>query len=156
MILVFAGIAPAWADGWESTLEEVVHAVVAIRVTGTRDFDTESSRSSSGTGFVVDAERGLILTNRHMVHTGPVVAEAIFDDHKEAELQAVYRDPVHDFGFYRFDPDLLTRKSITELALDPEGAKQGVEIRVVGNDAGEKRRNGQSGTGTFEFLYATV
>ncbi len=126
------------SDAWEATLEQVIPSVVSIRVTATRDFDTESASNSQGTGFVVDAERGILLTNRHMVHDGPVVAEAVFLDHEEVELKPVYRDPVHDFGFYRFDPKAVKHMPVQELSLDPDGAKLGTEIRVVGNDAGEK------------------
>ena len=50
-------------------------SVVSIQVDGTRAFDTEWNESSQATGFVVDAERGLILTNRHVVTAGPVRAE---------------------------------------------------------------------------------
>jgi len=123
---------------WQSTLERVVPSVVAIRVTGTRDFDTEDARSSVGTGFIIDAENGWILTNRHMVHAGPVIAEAVLENSEEVELQAIYRDPVHDFGFYRFDPSKVEHMDLAALELDPKGAQVGVDIRVVGNDAGEK------------------
>ena len=41
------------------------------------------------TGFVVDAERGLILTNRHVVHQGPVTAEAIFLNDEEVRTAAL-------------------------------------------------------------------
>lgn len=123
---------------WKTTLEGAVPAVVSIKVVGTRSFDTESAGSSVGTGFVVDAERGILLTNRHMVHAGPVVAEAVFLNNEEVALQALYRDPVHDFGFYKFDPEDLKFMDLVELPLHPEGAAVGTDIRVVGNDAGEK------------------
>jgi pro-apoptotic serine protease NMA111 len=87
---------------------------------------------------VVDAERGLILTNRHVVMPGPVVAEAVFLNHEEVELTPVYRDPVHDFGFYRYDPAKLRHIRPETLPLAPEAAQVGREIRVVGNDAGEQ------------------
>jgi pro-apoptotic serine protease NMA111 len=135
----WAAISPAQAqNGWEEVLEEVVPAVVSIKVTGTRDFDTEDAKNSQGTGFVVDKERGIVLTNRHMVHAGPVVAEAVFQNQEEVELAPIYRDPVHDFGFYRFDPTELDDMELAELQLDPHGAKVGVDIRVIGNDSGEK------------------
>ena len=50
----------------------------------------------------------------------------------------VYRDPVHDFGVYRYDPAKLRYIKPTALPLYPEGAKIGTDIRVVGNDAGEQ------------------
>ena len=133
-----AGAAPAGMNSWQTTLERVVPSVVSIRVTSTRDFDTDGASHSQGTGFVVDAEAGLILTNRHMVHPGPVVAEAVFLDNEEVALEAVYRDPVHDFGFYRFDPAAVHHMEVTELILAPERAEVGLDVRVIGNDAGEK------------------
>jgi pro-apoptotic serine protease NMA111 len=63
-----AGTPPEWAG----TLERIAGSVVAIKVDQTRAFDTEWNTSSQATGFVVDAERGLILTNRHVVTPGPV------------------------------------------------------------------------------------
>jgi S1-C subfamily serine protease len=129
---------PAPAARWEATLDTVVKSVVSLRVTGVRDFDTEEASVSQGTGFVIDAEQGLILTNRHMVHAGPVVAEAVFLDHEEVELQPLYRDPVHDFGFYKFDPRAVKHMDVVALQLSPQAARAGTDIRVVGNDAGEK------------------
>ncbi|HEX7060344.1 MAG TPA: PDZ domain-containing protein [Woeseiaceae bacterium] len=123
---------------WMGTLERISTGVVSIRVDSTRSFDTEWNASSQATGFVVDAERGLILTNRHVVTPGPVVAEAVFLNSEEVTLTPVYRDPVHDFGFFRYDPKDLHYIKPAELPLAPGAAVVGREIRVVGNDAGEK------------------
>ena len=108
-LILLTGLAAAQdSDQWKKTLETVSNGIVTIRVDGTRAFDTEWNMSSQATGFVVDAEQGLILTNRHVVTPGPVVAEAIFINNEEVELKPVYRDPVHDFGFYRYDPSKLS------------------------------------------------
>lgn len=32
---------------------------------------------------MVDAKQGLVLTNRHVVQSGPVLAEALFQNHEE-------------------------------------------------------------------------
>lgn len=45
---------------------------------------------------------------------------------------------VHDFGFYRFDPSSLKYLEVAEIILAPEEAEVGIDVRVVGNDAGEK------------------
>ncbi len=50
----------------------------------------------------------------------------------------VYRDPIHDFGLYRYDPTKLRFIKPKALPLFPEGAQIGREIRVVGNNAGEQ------------------
>ncbi len=123
---------------WTETLERISSGVVSIRVDSTRAFDTEWNTSTQATGFVVDAERGLILTNRHVVTPGPVIAEAVFRNNEEVVLTPVYRDPVHDFGFFRYDPADLKYIEPVELPLAPDAAGIGKEIRVVGNDAGEQ------------------
>ena len=125
-------------DPWAETVSRVTNSVLSIQLSVTRSLDTEGASSSQGTGFVVDKDLGLVLTNRHMVHVGPVRARGIFQDNEEVELHPVYRDPVHDFGFYRFDPSKVRFMELEELELAPERARVGVEIRVMGNDAGEK------------------
>ena len=123
---------------WRETLEGIRPSVVSLRVNKTRPFDTELNTMLDGTGFVVDAEQGIILTNRHIVSTGPVRAEALFANQEEIELERIYADPVHDFGFFRYDPGSLRHIQPNSLPLVPEGAQVGREIRVVGNDAGER------------------
>ncbi|KAL8696111.1 MAG: hypothetical protein Q9201_007822, partial [Fulgogasparrea decipioides] len=123
---------------WQDTIEKVVQNVVSIRFCQTCSFDTDAAISSEATGFVVDAEKGYILTNRHVVGAGPFWGFCIFDNHEEVDVYPVYRDPVHDFGILRFDPKAIKYMPLTELVLRPDLAKVGVEIRVVGNDAGEK------------------
>ncbi|MGO9633566.1 MAG: trypsin-like peptidase domain-containing protein [Steroidobacteraceae bacterium] len=123
---------------WTQTLERIASGVVTIQLDATRAFDTEWNTTAQATGFVIDAKRGLILTNRHVVTPGPVTAQAIFQNREEVQLHPVYRDPVHDFGIYRYDPEKLRFIKPAELPLYPAGAVIGREIRVVGNDAGEQ------------------
>ena len=123
---------------WQATIERVVRNVVSIHFAQTNSFDTDPAMSSEATGFVVDAERGFILTNRHVVCPGPFWGYCIFDNHEECDVFPVYRDPVHDFGILRFDPKSIKYLPLTALDLRPDLAKVGAEIRVVGNDAGEK------------------
>jgi len=123
---------------WAQTLERIASGVVTIQIDSTRAFDTEWNTTAQATGFVIDAKRGLILTNRHVVTPGPVTAQAIFLNREEVRLYPVYRDPIHDFGIYRYDPAKLKFIQPAELPLYPAGAVIGREIRVVGNDAGEQ------------------
>ena len=106
---------------WENTLNTCVKSIVSIRVNLVASFDTERSTSTQvkqkvvkflckcvvsstpfcfcqASGFIVDAARGIILTNRHVVSPNPVTAEAVFNDHEEVPIWPIYRDPVHDFG----------------------------------------------------------
>ena len=141
--VALAGLA-AWAiklrrsADWERTLEFVTHGVVVVRVSSVMAFDMNDAGFSLATGFVVDAKLGIIMTNRHVVTTGPVTADAVFLNKEEVELTPLYADPVHDFGFFRYDPSQIQFMQISQIALRPEAARVGLEVRVVGNDAGEK------------------
>jgi pro-apoptotic serine protease NMA111 len=55
------------AEG-QKTIEKVVRNVVSIHFCQTCAFDTDGAVSSEATGFVVDAEKGYILTNRVCIH----------------------------------------------------------------------------------------
>ena len=131
-------IGHAQASDWSKTLAEAVPSVVMIRSYSPVSFEGKGSGVSSATGFVVDAERGIILTNRHVVRTGPIVADAVFQNNEEIDLVPLYRDPVHDFGFFQYDPDALEHTKPKTLPLRPDLAAQGAEVRLVGSDAGEK------------------
>ncbi|CUS22310.1 LAQU0S05e02498g1_1 [Lachancea quebecensis] len=123
---------------WQNTISKVVSSVVSIHFSQVAPFDCDSALVSEATGFVVDSELGIILTNRHVVGAGPFVGYAVFDNHEECDVIPIYRDPVHDFGFLKFNPKNIKYMQVSALELKPSLAKVGSEIRVIGNDAGEK------------------
>ncbi|KAJ3197356.1 hypothetical protein HK101_004232 [Irineochytrium annulatum] len=135
---IISAESPSHLTAWQHTISKAIQAIVSIRFSQVSSFDTEGAETSEATGFVVDAERGLILTNRHVACAGPFVGEAIFHDHEEVDVFPVYRDPVHDFGILKFDPKKIRFMTVSDIPLAPHLAKVGLEIRVVGNDAGEK------------------
>ena len=139
-LLGLAGTASGNAQetDWAATIHRVSDGVVTLMADHPRSFDGSINLSTQGTGFVVDAEAGLILTNRHILGAGPSVIHAIFPNGEEVDLAAVYRDPVHDFAFLRYDPSLLKSISPYEFPLVAKGAAVGREVRVIGNDAGER------------------
>lgn len=149
LLLLSLGVAHAAKDAppspstaedarWRATVETVSRAVVSIQMDRPRAFEGVGRSNGQATGFVIDKDKGLILTNRHVVTAGPIVARAVFTNQEEVDLVPVYRDPIHDFGIFRYDPAKLKHTDPSELPLRPERAQVGVEIRVVGNDSGEQ------------------
>ena len=83
---------------WEEAIDRVSHGVVVVRVSSVKAFDMNDAGFSYATGFVVDRTLGIIMTNRHVVTTGPVTADAVLLNKEEVDLLPIYSDPVHDFG----------------------------------------------------------
>jgi len=129
------------APEWAATIDQVKGAIVAIRVTGVRPFEDSPAGVWQGTGFVVslaNPKEALILTNRHIISTGPIRAFATFDEHEELPVWPVYRDPIHDFGILQFDATSLRFTPPTQIPLSPAGLRVGAEVLVIGNDNAEK------------------
>lgn len=123
---------------WNATVKNVSSGVVSIYTDVPVSFDGKWNSSSHATGFIVDATRGIILTNRHVVTPGPVTAKAVLINNEEIALTPLYIDPIHDFGFYQYDPSEIKHITPHEFKLNAESAYVGQDIRIIGNDAGQK------------------
>ncbi|KAM0350692.1 hypothetical protein ACHAPU_003184 [Fusarium lateritium] len=126
------------SQAWQRAIEKVIKCVVSINFSHPYSFDTASTTTGEATGFVVDAERGLVLTNRHVAGPGPFTGYIVFNNQEEVDVYSIYHDPVHDFGFLKFNPKAVKYMELTAMELRPDLARVGTEIKVIGNDNGEK------------------
>jgi len=62
---------------------------------------------SLGSGVVIDAKRGIILTNHHVVRAADAI-RVTFDDGRRLEAELVGSDPETDIAVLRVEPDELT------------------------------------------------
>ncbi|MEP0354528.1 trypsin-like peptidase domain-containing protein [Paraglaciecola sp.] len=125
-------------NNWNDTVKQTSTGVVSIQMDVPVSFDGKWNSSSYATGFVVDAEQGIILTNRHVVSPGPVTAKAILINNEEIDLTPLYIDPVHDFGFFQYTPSDIKHITPHQFTLSEIAPQIGQEIRIIGNDAGQK------------------
>lgn len=125
-------------DGWPATVARVADSVVSLKLSHLRNFDGGGQGGSTATGFVVDAEQGIVLTNRHVVGSGPIRLSATFQNQERVDAVPLYRDPIHDFAFIRYDPAALRYAAPESLSLRPEKVRTGMDIRVIGSDGGEQ------------------
>lgn len=123
---------------WARTVARAADSVVSLKLSHLRNFDDTEQGNSNATGFVVDAERGIVLTNRHVVGSGPLRVSATFQNQERVDAVPLYRDPIHDFAFVRYDPELLRYAAPKSLSLRPDKVATGMNIRVIGSDGGEQ------------------
>jgi len=106
---------------------------INIRVLQVKSFEATGSSYSYASGFVVSLKHRLILTNRHVVCGGaPTVIDGLLHNKEELALKVLYIDPIHDFAFLSFDATQIKYHKLEEIELDPEGARVGREIRIMG------------------------
>lgn len=61
-VVAFYQAQPGDSAEWQMMIQKVVRSVVSIRFCQTCSFDTDAACASEATGFVVDAEEGLVTT----------------------------------------------------------------------------------------------
>ncbi len=123
---------------WTEQIASFKPMVVNVETASEVVFETETKGTSFATGFVVDAERGIIATNRHVTGTSPANIKINFHDGSFTEALILYYDPTHDFGFYKIDP--------TEVEFDLQAVQLGKwgelslgdELLLIGNNEKEE------------------
>ncbi|KAJ1721302.1 hypothetical protein LPJ53_004156 [Coemansia erecta] len=122
-----------WTQVFDLALKSVVHITTNVHV----NFDTHTAGQTTATGFVVDAENGIILSNRHVMTCAPATHRARFQNTESVRLMPWYYDPVFDFAFFKYNPKDLRIATPEAIRLVPEKAVEGLEIRVISCDAGQ-------------------
>jgi serine protease Do len=97
--------APSWALDTEEVFRNAVAYTVKIRTRITSDFIEDTKGTFTAAGFVVDAKRGWIMTNAHVVGRSPAVVSAAFIGQKSVKARKVYVDPHIDLAILEIDPD---------------------------------------------------
>jgi S1-C subfamily serine protease len=89
------------ADRGEEIFRKALTYTVQIKSSVSIPFAGDSKGSSLGAGFVVDAARGWILTNAHVVSRSPSRVEVAFHDQEFAEATKLWVDPFMDVAILK-------------------------------------------------------
>jgi len=103
-VALWAGLLPGAAPragANEDVFKTALQYTVQVRATVPVPFDGDRKGSGLGAGFVVDAARGWIMTNAHVVGRSPSRVEVAFHGREFAEAAKVYVDPFLDLAIIR-------------------------------------------------------
>ena len=87
--------------------------------------------ASAGSGVIVDAERGYILTNHHVVGDADTIRVSLMDG-RDLEAEIVGSDAATDIALISVEPDNLTEMPIG----NSEGVRVGDFVLAIGNPFG--------------------
>lgn len=80
-------------------------------------FFEDSRRSRSGAGFLVDRERGWVVTNAHVTTRNPESTSVKFKGHKRFDAELFYVDPYLDLAIIKIPKSKIPEKN-TEAKLE--------------------------------------
>ncbi len=126
------------AHNWTEQIASFKPMVVNIETASEVVFETETKGTSFATGFVVDAERGIIATNRHVTGSSPSYVKINFHDGSFTEANILYYDPTHDFGFYKIDPSEVDFELQSVVLGKWDTLSLGDDLLLIGNNEKEE------------------
>lgn len=138
LALMLWGVPLNAAHNWTDQIAAFKPMVVNVETSSEIVFETEAKGTSFATGFVVDAERGIIATNRHVTGSSPAYVKINFHDGSFTEARILYYDPTHDFGFYQINPAEIDFQ-LQAVELGEWGSLAlGDELLLIGNNEKEE------------------
>ena len=97
----------------------------------------EDSWYGSGTGFLIDKDIGLILTNKHVSSQSPSLIDVNFKDEDYISGEISYVDPIFDLALITIDPDLIPDFAINAPLGCDQVPVQGESVAAFGHPAGQ-------------------
>jgi len=114
---LFAMASTAGADTSEDIFKNALRYTVQIKTTVPVPFDGDRKGSGFGAGFLVDAARGWVMTNAHVVSRSPSRIELAFHGQEFSEGRKIYVDPHLDLALIKVDGQVDT-KAMSQPPLD--------------------------------------
>ena len=122
----------------KTLLDAVRRGVVIIKVKAYASADSGEGSAWSGTGFIVDLEKGLIATNHHVAGDMAICTYEIkFSDGTTTTAKLKFFDPLLDFAFLTIDPKDFPKSSMV-LEISKRSIKVNDTIYSMGNSAGDE------------------
>ena len=126
-------VVPSGSDTTVDVVKDLLPAVVTVV-----NYAQNGQAESSGSGFVIDAQQGFIVTNNHVVEnargTGVGASfDVIFSDNHTVKATLVGRDPPTDIAVLRVPAQNLTAAPLA----DSDKAPVGAHVIAIGSPLGE-------------------
>ena len=135
-LLCFCGSASLHAASIEAVFEDAARYTVKIETTVAHPFLDDQFGTAFGAGFLIDRERGWILTNRHVVAEAPSEVELRFIDSDYIAAEKIYLDPQVDLALIRIPVDEIPDAAIEAELGCYETPRMGNAVVIFGHPSG--------------------
>lgn len=97
----------------DEILDQANQYTVKIRRVGSIGFNQDPGTSGHATGFLVDRNRGWILTNAHVASRSPVLLTVSFKGERYISARRVFVDRLSDVAVLEIDPNEIPAEAVT-------------------------------------------
>jgi S1-C subfamily serine protease len=94
-----------------------------------------TERNYHGVGLIIDAQRGLLVTDRNTVPVSLGDVRLTFGGTLEIPGNIVFVHPLHNLAIIHYDPKLIGTTPVRAARLSNEPLKAGENVNVIGMDA---------------------
>lgn len=91
----------------EQVLADAARYTVKVQIQNEIAFNQDDGGAASGTGFLIDRQRGWLLTNAHVATRSPSVVKVSFKDGKPIEAKRIHVDPLIDLAILSISPKVI-------------------------------------------------
>ena len=135
LLFLYAASSPH-AASIEEVFEDAARFTVKIETTVSHPFLDDQFGTSFGAGFLIDRERGWILTNRHVVSQAPSRVELRFIDSEYIGAEKLYLDPQVDLALIRIPVDRIPEQALEAELGCYETPRMGNAVVIFGHPSG--------------------
>lgn len=126
-------VTPLHAEPTSDVLAKASAYTLRVRVLGDIGLNQDDGGSSNATAFLVDKERGWLMTNAHVATRSPVTIKVAFKDGEFVEAKRIYVDSLFDLAILEM-PKSAIEADRKEARLDCEKLPvPGVPVAIFGH-----------------------
>ena len=139
-VLILAGVMACPLPGEsaetvpESAIAKIKPSVVNVKKSVAYGLGRDRARRVFATGIIVDAERGIVATNRHVTGTSPAQIFITFLNGEETEAKILHYDAFHDFGFLQYDPAKVDFEAVEAILGSAKTLAEQDPVALIGNN----------------------
>jgi len=126
----------ASAGNVETVFQNAALYTVKIMTTTKHPYYDDTHGTTIGAGFLVDRDKGWILTNRHVVAEAPSAVDVRFENTDYFPAEKLYLDPQVDLALIRIATDSIPEDAIEAELGCYENPVMGNAVVVFGHPAG--------------------
>jgi S1-C subfamily serine protease len=134
LLLLVLLTSPLSAEIPAKLVNKLKPAIVNLEISVQHGINSESPGRRRGTGFIVDAERGIIATNRHIAGTSASRIKVVFEDGASAEAKPWHYDAWHDFAFLKINKEEKPANLQAVKLGDSWQLKEQDDVLLIGNN----------------------